>query len=105
MMWPKPPLQLNTPDDISRLLAERLRGLRLSLGWTQEALAERSGVSISTIRRVERSGRGSVENLLKLCHALGRLDDFEALLSPPPAQSLDELETREARPLRRRGRR
>jgi len=104
-MVPRPALQLNTPEDISRLLAERLRGLRLSLSWKQETLAERSGVSVATIRRVERNGHSSVENLLKLCHALGRLDDFEQLLRSPPAQSLDELEAREAGPARRRGRR
>ena len=104
-MTTKPPLQLNTPEEIGRLLAGRLRGLRLSLGWKQKTLAERSGVSIATIRRFEHTGRSSLPNLLKLCHALGRLDDFEQLLLPPPAQSLDELEAREARPARRRGRR
>ncbi len=104
-MTPDPPLQLHTPEDIERLLAERLRRLRLLLGWKQDTLAERSGVSVATIRRFEHTGRTSLENLLRLCHALGRLDEFERLLSPPAAQSLDELEARTAQVTRRRGNR
>jgi len=89
------PLQRNTPADISQLLAQRLRRQRLLLGWKQHTLAQHSGVSVATIRRIEQTGHSSVENLLKLCHALGRLDDFEQLLLPPPAQTLDQLEAQQ----------
>jgi transcriptional regulator with XRE-family HTH domain len=100
-----PSLQLQTPDEMARQLAERVRDERLRLSWKQETLARRSGVSLPTIRRYERTGRTSVENLLKLCHALGRLDEFAALLKPPPAETLAELEARVAtdRPKRKRG--
>ena len=79
---------------MARRLAERLRDERLRRNWRQETLAERSGVSLPTIRRYERTGRTSIENLLRLCHALGRLDEFDSLLRPPPASSLAELEAR-----------
>ena len=82
------PLQLNGPEDIERQLADRVRAERLRLGWKQSTLAERSGVSLPTIRRYERTGRTSLENLLKLCHALGRLTEFADLLKPPPASSI-----------------
>ncbi len=98
-------IQLNLPGEIERLLAERIRALRLRLGWKQSTLADRSGVSLPTIVRYERTGRTSVENLLRLSHALGRLDEFEQLLTPPPVQSLAQLEAREAHPTRKRGRR
>jgi len=94
-MSPSSPLQRNTPAEISQLLAQRLRSQRLLLGWKQDTLAQRSGVSAATIRRIEQTGHSSVQNLLKLCHALGRLDDFEQLLLPPPAQTLDELEAQQ----------
>lgn len=87
----KTPIQLHAPDEIVHLLAVRVRSERLRREWKQETLAERSGVSLPTIRRYERTGRTSVENLLKLCHALGRLDDFADLLKPPPASSIEEL--------------
>ena len=101
----EPPFQLHNPDEIARELAQRLRSERLRRGWKQETLAERSGVSLPTIRRYERTSRTSVENLLKLCHALGRLDEFDNLLKPPPASSLAELEARSVSttPERQRG--
>lgn len=87
----KTPIQRHNPDEIAHLLAERIRAERLRREWKQDTLAERSGVSLPTIRRYERTGRTSVENMLKLCHALGRLDEFADLLKPPPASSIDEL--------------
>ena len=100
----KGPIQLHHPDEIARLLADRLRAERLRREWKQETLAGRSGVSLPTVRRYERTGRTSLENMLKLCHALGRLDAFADLLKPPPASSIDELAARTASaPRRKRG--
>ncbi len=100
----KGPIQLHRPDEIASLLADRVRAERLRREWKQETLAERSGVSMPTIRRYERTGRTSLENLLKLCHALGRLDEFADLLKPPPASSIDELAARTtSAPKRKRG--
>jgi len=45
------PIQLHSPDEIASLLARRLRDERLRREWKQETLAERSGVSLPTIRR------------------------------------------------------
>lgn len=101
------PLQLHSPQEMAAQLARRLRDERLRRGWKQATLAERSGVSLPTIRRYERTFRTSVENLLRLCHALGRLDEFDGLLRPPPAASLAELEARadQVGVARKRGRR
>lgn len=95
---------LHTPDQVSANLAARLRELRLARGWRQVTLAERSGVSLGSLRRFETSGQVSLQNLLKLAFALGRLDDFVTLLEPAPARSIAELEAAEERPARRRGR-
>ena len=95
---------LQTPEQVGRALAARIRGLRLARGWRQTTLAERSGVSLGSLRRFEATGRVSLENLLKLSFALNRLVDFDALLEEAPASSLAELEASEARPVRRRGR-
>lgn len=99
-------LQITTPEETERKLADRLREERLRLGWKQDTLARRSGVSVPTIRRYERTGRTSLRNLLRLCYALGRLDEFADLLSPPPASSIAELEARataQGKGRRRRG--
>jgi len=101
----KAALQLHDPDEIARRLARRVRAERLRREWKQATLAERSGVSLPTVRRYERTGRTSLENFLKLCLALGRLDEFADVLEPPPASSIAELEARAAAssPKRKRG--
>ena len=95
---------LHTPEQVSLDLAARLRELRLARGWRQATLAERSGVSLGSLRRFESSGRVSLQNLLKLAFALRRLDDFDAVFQAPPASSMAELEAVARRPVRRRGR-
>ncbi len=95
---------LQTPEQVSIDLAARLRELRLVKGWRQVTLAERSGVSLGSLRRFEESGRVSLRNLLKLSFALGRLDDFDALFQAPSASSMAELEAAQERPTRKRGR-
>ncbi len=95
---------LTTPEQVGKSLAARVKELRLARGWKQATLAQRSGVTLASLRRFEESGRVSLENLLELAFALNRLDDFEALFQAPRASSLAELEAGEKRPARKRGR-
>lgn len=95
---------LATPEQVGRTLASRIKELRLARGWKQATLAQRSGVSLASLRRFEESGRVSLENLLDLAFALNRLDDFDALFRAPRASSLAELEAGEKRAARKRGR-
>ena len=95
--------QLRSPTDVQRVLANRVRELRLLSGWKQSTLAERSGVTLASLRRFEQTGRVALESLLKLAQALGRLDDFESLLQTPPARSIAELTQRSQKRLRKRG--
>ena len=91
------------PDEAAALLASRLKAERLRLGWKQGTLARRSGVSVPTIRRYEIGGQTTVMNLLKICHALGRLDEVTDLFQPPVASSIEELEQASGKPKRKRG--
>ncbi len=83
---------LKMPEELSLELAGKLRALRLTRGWRQETLAVRSGVSLGSLRRFERTGQISLKHLLELCFTLGRMDDFEGILRLPPATSIAELE-------------
>lgn len=99
------PIDLQTPREIAQMLARRVKALRLERGWTQQEIADRSGVALATYRRFERSGRVSLERLVKLAVILDAQSAFDALFAPPPARSLSELEQHDARPTRERGRR
>lgn len=65
------------PMDVLSELAQRHRALRKQHQWSQAELAERSGVSLGSLKRFERTGKISLESLLKLSHTLNRLSDFD----------------------------
>lgn len=94
---------LYTPREVAERLGARMMQLRLARDWRRSTLAERAGVSPATVARFETSGQITLENLLKLAHALGGLDAFEGVFVAPPAASIAELE-RAAGSTRRRGR-
>jgi transcriptional regulator with XRE-family HTH domain len=83
---------LHTPEDVAHQLAQRIKALRLSRNWKRLTLAERSGVSEASVKRFERTGQISLENLLKLAFTLDRLEELTALFAPAPATSIQELE-------------
>ncbi|WP_108649509.1 helix-turn-helix domain-containing protein [Dongshaea marina] len=49
--------------------ANKIKDFRLQRGWSQEQLAEISGVSVRTISRLEQGGKGSLESLRALASA------------------------------------
>jgi len=59
------------PVALARNIGRRLRAFRLAKGWTQDELAERSGVAVSTLKLLEAKGRGSFQRLIRIAVALG----------------------------------
>ena len=60
-------------------MAKKVRALRKQMGYSQAELALRSGVSLGSIKRFERSGQISLESLVKMAHLLDRLNDFDVV--------------------------
>ncbi|AZQ38981.1 XRE family transcriptional regulator [Streptomyces cyaneochromogenes] len=61
------------PDPVDARLGARLAELRAERGWSLGELAERSGVSRSTLSRAERAEISPTASLLnRLCHVYGR---------------------------------
>jgi transcriptional regulator with XRE-family HTH domain len=59
------------PNSLARRFGQHLRSLRQSRELTQDQLAERSGLSVDTVRRVEHGTLSpSLETLGKLAHGL-----------------------------------
>ncbi|AKF24604.1 transcriptional regulator [Sulfurovum lithotrophicum] len=67
------------PSDMMDTLKSKFRQRRKALGYTQTELSERSGVSLGSLKRFERSGQISLESLLKLAFVLDCLGDFSSL--------------------------
>ena len=66
-----------TPTNIMQELQAKFKERRKSLGYTQNELATRSGVSLGSLKRFEGSGQISLESLLKLALVLECLGDFK----------------------------
>ena len=70
----------STPFEVSKELAKRHRILRKLLKISQKEMAERSGVSLGSLKRFENTGKISLESFLKLIHLLDRLNEFDKIL-------------------------
>jgi transcriptional regulator with XRE-family HTH domain len=69
------------PHTARHLLARRIRLLRATHGWSQETLAELSGLHRSYISGIERAQRNiSLDNIEKIAHAFEV--SLASLLSP-----------------------
>ena len=66
-------------------------------------LADKSGVTESTIKRFEKSGQITLENLVKLAQAMDAADALLELFPLPQLRSLAEVEKRSKHRQRGRG--
>jgi transcriptional regulator with XRE-family HTH domain len=67
----------------NRSLAEHVSAWRKLRGLTQAQLADRAGIGVATLARLERGeGGASVENLFRVLRALGILDGVLTALDP-----------------------
>jgi transcriptional regulator with XRE-family HTH domain len=97
------PFTLFSPSEIAAHIAKKAKEKRLAQNLSQNTLSERSNVSLSVIKKFERTGKISLESLLKLSLVLGSLEDFLLLFKEAPTESyltLDEM----LKPTRKRGR-
>jgi transcriptional regulator with XRE-family HTH domain len=82
--------------DIRQSFGQRIKELRLRCGWTQEELAERSGLHPNYVGQVERGEKNiSLENIAKLAHGLhvelSLLFQFEKHPAYLPAEQIRSL--------------
>ncbi len=79
-------IMLKTPAEISMEIARRSKTARLNANLSQSGLAERSGVSLGSLKRFESTGQIALESLLKIALTLNCLNDFNALFSTHVSQ-------------------
>ncbi|MFT6336916.1 MAG: transcriptional regulator with XRE-family HTH domain [Saprospiraceae bacterium] len=68
-----------TPSVVMAEMVLKIKALRKQKSYSQAELAERSGVSLGSIKRFERTGKVSLESILRIAHVLGRLQDFDTV--------------------------
>ncbi len=87
-------LFITSAHEMSQHLAKQVRSKRLSLNLTQQSLSNHAGISFSVLKKFERTGKISLESLLKIAIALGSLEEFTnlfTLIEANPPSSLEEL--------------
>lgn len=90
------------PQSVAMQVASRVKARRLEMDLTQEGMALRAGMKLSTYRRFERTGEISFRGLLQIGFALNALQDFALLFAQRQYQTLDEV-LAEQQPKRKRG--
>jgi transcriptional regulator with XRE-family HTH domain len=74
-----------------------IRKLRLQRGWSQDQLAEMSGLSVRTIQRLERGASASVETLKSLAAVFEcNFTDLQQEIDEMPTDTNYSLEEQEA---------
>ncbi len=80
-----------SPDEAARGIGERLQQHRLAQNRSQRDVAQRAGVSVPTVKRLEATGRGSIEHLLLIAWTLGLEHVFIDLIPKPAPGSIEEI--------------
>ncbi len=61
-------------------LGRRVRDMRIGLSMTREDLCEHSGVSFSTLTRIEKGESVNMDNFMRVLYSLGCLGNLELLV-------------------------
>lgn len=85
---------------IIKKLGERIRAQRIRQVIKQEELAERSGVALSTIRRIESGQAVSLQLFISVLRTMGLLENLE-LLVPETKISPLQLQKLQGRKVKR----
>lgn len=83
-------LSFSKPDEIVKLLCERLRKERLSRQMTQADVAARAGIGVNTVSNLEAGRNVGFETVVRVAMVLGRVKELQALFQPM-LDSLDDI--------------
>ena len=81
----------DTPSDVAKRLALKVKNIRKRKKISQKQLAARSNVAYATLRKFEQTGSISLESFIKLSMELGVVDEINNLFSSPIYNSIEEV--------------
>ena len=80
------------PSDIQDQLRQKFKTRRKQFGFTQTELAERSGVSLGSLKRFERTGQISLESFLKLAFVLECVNELSYICEKNKRKEFSSIE-------------
>ena len=84
-------MQLKDAKDLDKALALRVKDIRKRRGYTQESLADASGVSYGSIKRFETTGMISLISLTKIAIVLDCKDQIVDMFDNIEYRSIQEV--------------
>ena len=84
-------LNQRTPNENAKNLTDKIKLRRKQLKFSQEFLAQKSGVSLGSIKRFETKHEISLQSLIKIAIALEVENDFENLFAKKNYFSINEI--------------
>jgi len=96
---------IDSINDILKILAQNLQTRRLEKGISRNTLSEMSSVPVATIAKFERKYTVSLASYIALAKALGYTKDVKELLSKPIYNTMEELDMIHKNKGRKRGNR
>ena len=80
-----------TDQEVLDEMGRRLREYRLARDLTAEALADRAGLSITTVLNAENGRNPKLETVIRILRMLGRLENLNAFLPEPRVSPMELL--------------
>ena len=84
-------LYQKTWKEINNEIASNVQRLRKRKKISQQELAEKSGVSLGSIKRFEQTGEISLQSLTKIAIALRAEEELESLFTNANFESIEEI--------------
>ena len=94
---------IDSANDILKIVAQNLQKRRLEKGLSRNALSEISGVPVPTIAKFEQKHTISLASYVALAKTLGYSKDVKELLSKPLYNTMEELDVINKNKERKRG--
>ena len=84
-------IKKKTPNEIAKSLTEKIKQQRKKLKISQEVLAQKSGVSLGSIKRFETKYEISLQSFIKIAIALNLDSDLDNLFTTKTYTSIEEV--------------
>ena len=84
-------LNQKTPNEIAKSFADKIKEHRKKLKISQKVLAQKSGVSLGSIKRFETKYEIALQSFIKIAIALDLDKDIETLFTQKTYNSINEV--------------